>query len=203
MRRHKSSKERGRAVLMKVDCTHNTCNQIKCRLRRWRGRNQGDWRRRRPNVWMCNVTRNQDTFGTEIHPIERKIGEINSPVLRFLLNMSLETEAVHPTRLACKKAFMHGSQDDSILSAIQAKWPPKLRHQRNSRQILQNRATELCWACSKTIITNSPIHGFLILIPLCSMIMSINCFIGIFVGSLNTNCIKYHAGPYGVDSHVM
>ncbi len=36
----------------------------------------------------------------------------------------------------------HGGRDDSILSAIQAKWPPKLRHQRNSCQILQNGATE-------------------------------------------------------------
>jgi hypothetical protein len=58
---------------------------------------------------MCNFTRNQNAFGTEIHPIERKIGEIDSPVLRFLLNMSLETEVVHPTRLACKKAFMIGA----------------------------------------------------------------------------------------------
>ncbi len=31
---------------------------------------------------------------------------------------------------------------------------------------------------------------FSILIPLCSMIMSIHCFIDIFVGPLNTNCIK-------------
>ncbi len=34
---------------------------------------------------------------------------------------------------------------------------------------------------------------FSILIPLCSMIMSIHCFIGIFVGPLNTNCIKYQS----------
>jgi hypothetical protein len=34
---------------------------------------------------------------------------------------------------------------------------------------------------------------FSILIPLCSMILSIYCFIGIFVGPLNTNCIKYQA----------
>ncbi len=34
---------------------------------------------------------------------------------------------------------------------------------------------------------------FLILIPLYSMIMSIHCFIGIFVGPLNTICIKYQA----------
>jgi hypothetical protein len=54
----------------------------------------------------------------------------------------------------------HGGRDDSILSAIQAKWPPKLRHQRNSCQIFQNRATESRWACSKTLITNSPIRGF-------------------------------------------
>ncbi len=34
---------------------------------------------------------------------------------------------------------------------------------------------------------------FSILIPLCSMIMSIYCFIGIFVGLLNIKCIKYQA----------
>ncbi len=34
---------------------------------------------------------------------------------------------------------------------------------------------------------------FSILIPLCSKIMSIHCFIGIFVGPLNTYCIKYQA----------
>ncbi len=34
---------------------------------------------------------------------------------------------------------------------------------------------------------------FSIPIPLCSMIMSIHCFIGIFVGPSNTNCIKYQA----------
>jgi hypothetical protein len=37
---------------------------------------------------------------------------------------------------------LHGGRDDSILSVIQAKRPPKLRHQRNSRQILQNCATD-------------------------------------------------------------
>ncbi len=60
---------------------------------------------------------------------------------------------------------LHGGQDDSILSTIQAKWPPKLHHQRNSCQILQNPATESRWACSKTLIKNSPIREFSILIP--------------------------------------
>jgi hypothetical protein len=55
---------------------------------------------------------------------------------------------------------IHGGQDDLILSAIQAKWPPKLGHQRNSCQILQNCATESRWACSKTLIKNSHIRGF-------------------------------------------
>jgi hypothetical protein len=40
----------------------------------------------------------------------------------------------------------HGGRDDLILSAIQAKSRSKSGHQRNSRQILQNRATELCRA---------------------------------------------------------
>ncbi len=60
----------------------------------------------------------------------------------------------------CEETREHGGWDNSILSAIQAKWPPKLRHQRNSCQILQNRTTESRWACSKTLIKNSPIPGF-------------------------------------------
>ncbi len=87
----------------------------------------------------------------------------------------------------------HGNQDDLILSAIQAKWPPKSRHQRNSRQILQNRATESRRACSKTIIANSPIRGFFDTDSFMSYVYEHHCFIGIFVGPLNTNCIKYQA----------
>ena len=87
----------------------------------------------------------------------------------------------------------HGGRDDSLLSAILAKWPPKSRHQRNSCQILQNRATESRRACSKTIITNSPIRGFFDTDSFMSYVYEHHCFIGIFVGPLNTNCIKYQA----------
>ncbi len=62
--------------------------------------------------------------------------------------------------MSSNTSLIHRGQDDSILSAIQAKWPPKSRHQRNSRQILQNHATESHWACSNTLIKNSPIRGF-------------------------------------------
>ncbi len=89
--------------------------------------------------------------------------------------------------------WVQGGRDDSILSAIQAKWPPKSCHQRNSCQILQNCATELCWACSKTIIMNSPIRGFFNTDSFMSYVYEFHCFIGIFVGPLNTNCIKYQA----------
>ncbi len=71
---------------------------------------------------------------------------------------------------------------------------------------LQNRAIREILAKSYTIVPQNctelvpklllriPLYvDFLILIPLCSMIMSIHCFIGIFVGPLNTNCIKYQA----------
>jgi hypothetical protein len=45
--------------------------------------------------------------------------------------------------------LLHGGQDDSFLSAIQAKLRSKSGHQRNSRQILQNHATELRRACAE------------------------------------------------------
>ncbi len=73
--------------------------------------------------------------------------------------------------------FLHGGRDDSILSAIQAKLRSKSGHQRNSRQILQNRATELCRACAELVpklLLRIPLYvDFLILIPLCCMSMSI------------------------------
>ncbi len=54
-------------------------------------------------------------------------------------------------------------------------------------------APSLHQACSKTIITNSPICGFFDTDSFMSYIYEHHCFIGIFVGPLNTNCIKYQA----------
>ncbi len=51
----------------------------------------------------------------------------------------------------CSHSGHHGGQDDSILSAIQAKSRSKSGHQRNSRQILQNRATESRRACAELV----------------------------------------------------
>jgi hypothetical protein len=71
----------------------------------------------------------------------------------------------------------HGGQDDLILSAIQAKSSSKSGHQRNSCQILQNRATESCRACAGLVpklLLQIPLYmDFSILIPLCRMSMSI------------------------------
>ncbi len=61
--------------------------------------------------------------------------------------------------------FLHGGQNDLILSAIQEKWPPKLRQDGNSCWILQNRATELRRASWKTLSTYSFICRIYILIP--------------------------------------
>ncbi len=71
---------------------------------------------------------------------------------------------------------------------------------------LQNRAIREILAKSYRIVPQNhaevvpklllqiPLYvNFSILILLCSMIMSIHCFIGIFVGPLNTNCNKYQA----------
>jgi hypothetical protein len=49
------------------------------------------------------------------------------------------------------RSGLHGGQDDSILSAIQAKSRSKSGHQRNSCQILQNRATESRRACTELV----------------------------------------------------
>ncbi len=55
-------------------------------------------------------------------------------------------------------------------------------------------APQNCAELVAKLLLRIPLYvDFLILIPLCSMIMSIHCFIGIFVGPLNTNCIKYQA----------
>jgi hypothetical protein len=72
---------------------------------------------------------------------------------------------------------LHGGRDDLILSVIQAKLHSKSGHQRNSCQILQNRATESRRACAELVpklLLRIPLYvDFLILIPLCRMIMSI------------------------------
>ncbi len=74
-------------------------------------------------------------------------------------------------------AIEHGSRDDLILSAIQAKLRSKSSHQRNSRQILQNRATESRRACAELVpklLLQIPLYvDFLVLIPLCRMSLSI------------------------------
>ena len=55
-------------------------------------------------------------------------------------------------------------------------------------------APQNCAELVPKLLLRIPLYvDFSILIPLCSMIMSIHCFIGIFVGPLNTNCIKYQA----------
>jgi hypothetical protein len=55
--------------------------------------------------------------------------------MRNIVNLQLKPRITRALR-------EHGGQDDSILSAIQAKLRSKSGHQRNSRQILQNHATE-------------------------------------------------------------
>ena len=47
---------------------------------------------------MCNMTRDPNAFGIKISSIERQIGEIDAPILRFLLGVGLKTEVIHPTR---------------------------------------------------------------------------------------------------------
>jgi hypothetical protein len=85
------------------------------------------------------------------------------PTLRYAINM--------------QQRLLHGGRDDLILSAIQAKSRSKSGHQRNSCQILQNRATESRRACAELVpklLLRIPLYvDFLILIPLCHMSMSI------------------------------
>jgi len=57
------------------------------------------------NECMRNMTGDQDAFGTQISPIERQVRKIDAPILRFLLDVGLKTEAIHPTRFVREKAL--------------------------------------------------------------------------------------------------
>jgi hypothetical protein len=84
------------------------------------------------------------------------------------------TSDVSSSRPRLLRSVGHGGRDDSILSTIQAK---SSGHQRNSCQILQNRATESRRACTELVpklLLRIPLYvDFSILIPLCRLSMSI------------------------------
>ncbi len=58
------------------------------------------------NECMRNMALYQNALGTQISPIERQVREIDAPILRFLLDMGLKAEAIHPTRFAREKALV-------------------------------------------------------------------------------------------------
>ena len=55
---------------------------------------------------MCSMAGDQNAFGTKISPIERQVEKIDAPILGFLLDGGLKTEAIRPTRFAREKALM-------------------------------------------------------------------------------------------------
>ncbi len=52
------------------------------------------------------MARNENALSAHIHPVERKVRKVDTPVLGLLLDMSLETESIHTTGLMGKKTFM-------------------------------------------------------------------------------------------------
>ncbi len=157
-------------------------------------------------LWMQKSWSMQHDYRAHGYQILRKVlqlrlyqkslpdgSKLHCYTLRKTQDQIQNTVQLWPKATICIIRKLHGGRDDSILSAILAKWPPKSRHQRNSCQILQNCAIESRRACSKTIVTNSPIHGFFDTDSFMSYVYEHHCLIGIFVGPLNTNCIKYQA----------
>ena len=55
------------------------------------------------------MARDENALSAQIRPVERKVRKIDAPVLRLLLDMSLETESIHTTGLLGKKTFMIGA----------------------------------------------------------------------------------------------
>ena len=58
------------------------------------------------NACMRNMAGYQNVLGTQISPIERQAREINAPIFRFLLDVGLKAEGIHPTRFAREKALV-------------------------------------------------------------------------------------------------
>jgi hypothetical protein len=52
------------------------------------------------NECMRNMAWDQNALGTQISPIVRQVRKIDALILRFLLDVGLKTEAIHPTRFA-------------------------------------------------------------------------------------------------------
>ena len=71
--------------------------------------NQKDQGRCRANECMRNMARDLNAFGTKVSPIERQVGEIDAPILLFLLDVGLKTEVIRSTRFAREKAVMISS----------------------------------------------------------------------------------------------
>ncbi len=48
----------------------------------------------------------QHTLCTEVNPGERKVGYVDTPVLRLLLDVSFEAKTISATIVACKEALV-------------------------------------------------------------------------------------------------
>ncbi len=48
----------------------------------------------------------QNTLCTQIDPDKRQVGNVNTPVLRLLLDMSFEAETISATGIACEEALV-------------------------------------------------------------------------------------------------
>ncbi len=94
------------------------------------------------NEGVHNMTRDQNTFGTKICPTEKLVGNIDTPIVGFLLHMGLKAEAVCPTRFASEKAFVIGPlvlKDDPTVNKEKGQKERRMCRQRISRVGHQNR----------------------------------------------------------------
>ena len=48
----------------------------------------------------------EHTLCAEVNPGERKVGDVDTPVLRLLLDVSFEAERISATIVACKEALV-------------------------------------------------------------------------------------------------
>ncbi len=52
------------------------------------------------------MARKEYTLCAETSPGERKVGYVDTPVLRLVVDVSFEVEAIHVTFVACEEAFV-------------------------------------------------------------------------------------------------
>ncbi len=55
---------------------------------------------------MSNIAWKLNALCTQIKPGKRQVGNVNTPVLRLLLDISFEAETISATGIACEEALV-------------------------------------------------------------------------------------------------